>query len=61
MFAGIKHFVREEDGAAGVEYALLLTLVAVVLVSVGAGMGTSVRTILNAIAAGLSTAATAAG
>lgn len=31
MFKGVKRFVREEDGAAGVEYALLLVMVALVL------------------------------
>ena len=31
MFAGIKRFVREEEGAAGVEYALLLTICAVII------------------------------
>ncbi len=35
MFDGIKHFAQEEDGAAGIEYALLLAFVALVMVTAG--------------------------
>lgn len=50
MFEGIKRFVREEDGAAGVEYALLLTFVAMVMVGFGTQVKAAVGNIWTAIA-----------
>jgi len=61
MFDGIKRFIREEDGAAGVEYALLLTLVAIVIIAVGAGFNGSVTALFNNVGNALQAAATAAG
>jgi len=61
MFDGIKRFVREEDGAAGVEYALLLCLVAVVIAGFVTAMSGSVNTIFTAIKTGLANGAAAAG
>ena len=57
MKAMIKRFVREEDGAAGVEYALLLAFVALVMVASGGTVKTAVGAIWSAIATQLSTAA----
>ncbi len=57
MKAMIKRFVREEDGAAGVEYALLLAFVALVMVTYGTTVKTAVGAIWNTIATQLSTAA----
>lgn len=57
MFEGIKRFVREEDGAAGVEYALLLAFVALVMVTYGTQVKTAVGTIWNNIATSLTNAA----
>ncbi|MGO4279405.1 Flp family type IVb pilin [Cupriavidus sp. KB_39] len=56
MFDGIKRFVREEDGAAGVEYALLLAFVALVMVTYGTTVKTAVGTIWNSIATALAAA-----
>ncbi|MBV8272507.1 MAG: Flp family type IVb pilin [Cupriavidus sp.] len=61
MFDDIKRFVREEDGAAGVEYALLLCLVAVVIATFVAALSGDVRTIFNAIQTGLNAGAAAVG
>ncbi|ANH71474.1 Flp family type IVb pilin [Ralstonia insidiosa] len=57
MKAMIKRFVREEDGAAGVEYALLLAFVALVMVASGGTVKTAVGAIWSTIATQLSTAA----
>lgn len=57
MKAMIKRFVREEDGAAGVEYALLLAFVALVMVTYGGNVKAAVGSIWNTIANQLSTAA----
>ncbi|SDC51286.1 MULTISPECIES: Flp family type IVb pilin [unclassified Cupriavidus] len=56
MFNGIKRFVREEDGAAGVEYALLLAFVALVMVTYGGTVKTAVGTIWNSVATALAAA-----
>jgi len=61
MFDDIKRFVREEDGAAGVEYALLLCLVAVVIATFVAALSGDVKTIFNAIQTGLNAGAAAVG
>lgn len=42
-----KRFVRQEDGLAVTEYALLLALVAVVVVGIVRTFGTSVKTIFT--------------
>ncbi len=57
MKAMIKRFVREEDGAAGVEYALLLAFVALALLASGPTLKTAVGAIWSNIANQLSTAA----
>jgi len=57
MFDDIKRFVREEDGAAGVEYALLLAFVALVMVGFGTQVKTAVGNIWTAIANALTAAA----
>nr|WP_316157618.1 Flp family type IVb pilin [Cupriavidus sp. BIC8F] len=57
MFQGIKNFVREEDGAAGIEYALLLAFVALVMVAAATTVKDSVRTIWTSINTALAGAA----
>ncbi len=48
---GIKRFLRDEEGANGVEYALLAGLIAVAFI-VGAGLlGTNLNTFFNQLAA----------
>jgi len=61
MFDGIKRFVREEDGAAGVEYALLLCLVAIVIATFAGTLSGAATRIFTAIQNGLNSAAPAAG
>ncbi|WP_370649089.1 Flp family type IVb pilin [Cupriavidus sp. EM10] len=57
MFDGIKRFAQEEDGAAGVEYALLLAFVALCMVAVGPAVKAAVTKIWNSISTNLTTAA----
>ncbi len=49
----LKKFFRDESGAAGVEYGLLVALIAAVIVTVVASLGTTLQTafctVLNAI------------
>ncbi len=57
MFEGIKRFAREEDGAAGIEYALLLAFVALCMVTAGPLIKTAVTTIWTNIQTALTAAA----
>lgn len=56
MIQGIKQFVQEEDGASGVEYALLLAMVALVIAGVFTGVSGSIKTIWTNIQTNLATA-----
>jgi pilus assembly protein Flp/PilA len=51
----IKHFMQEEDGAAAVEYGLLVALIAAVIVGTVTTLGTQINnaftTIVNALPA----------
>lgn len=42
IFAGIKRFIRDEEGAAAVEYGLLAALIAVVVVVAVSAVGSEV-------------------
>ncbi|MCP3023408.1 Flp family type IVb pilin [Cupriavidus basilensis] len=53
MFEDIKRFAYEEDGAAGVEYALLLTIAAVVIAAAGVVLGPLVKATFNSVITGL--------
>nr|WP_315592581.1 Flp family type IVb pilin [uncultured Cupriavidus sp.] len=57
MFDGIKRFAQEEDGAAGIEYALLLAFVALCMVAAGPAVKTAVTKIWTTIQTALTTAA----
>ncbi|WP_411859805.1 Flp family type IVb pilin [Cupriavidus pauculus] len=58
MFEGIKRFAHEEDGAAGIEYALLLAFVALCMVAAGPAIETAVTTIWTRIQTALTAAST---
>lgn len=55
----ITKFLREEEGAAAVEYGLLVALIAAVIVAVVATLGSKVKagftTVCNALAGGTGT------
>lgn len=57
LFEGIKQFAREEDAAAGVEYALLLAMVALVMAASYSSVSTAVGKIWTAISSDLTAAA----
>ena len=51
LYGGIKRFLKDEQGANGVEYALLAGLIAVAFI-IGAGLlGTNLNTFFTNIAA----------
>jgi pilus assembly protein Flp/PilA len=49
----VRHFVRNEDAATMVEYALMLSLIAVVCIIAVTLIGTNANTIFNNIATNL--------
>ena len=46
----IKRFLKDEEGATMVEYALMLALIAAVCITAVALIGTNANTLFNAIA-----------
>jgi pilus assembly protein Flp/PilA len=50
LLGGIKKFVREEEGATMVEYALMLSLIAIVCIAAVALIGTNAKTLFTNIA-----------
>ena len=50
-------FVRHEEGAASIEYALLAGLIALTIVLAATGVGTSLQGLFAAVSAGLALAA----
>ena len=48
----VRHFVKEESGATAVEYAIMASLIAVVIVAAVQALGASLIPIFNTVAAG---------
>ena len=57
----VRRFLREEEGANGVEYALLAGLIAIVFVVGASALGTSINNFLNTVATCVSDTATCPG
>lgn len=53
----LQGFVRCEDGAASIEYALLAGLIALVIVATTTAVGQSLQRLFGSVSAGLSLAA----
>ena len=43
----IKQFTKRTEGASGIEYAIIVALVALVIVGAGTGLGTKISTIFT--------------
>ena len=52
----VRHFVKDDEAATMVEYALMVALVAVFCVVAVTALGTSVRTVFTSIATSISAA-----
>ncbi|WP_321186912.1 Flp family type IVb pilin [Trinickia soli] len=52
----LERFLRHEDGAAAIEYALLAGLIAMVIVGMMSAVGTSLNVLYGSVVAGLATA-----
>ncbi|HTH77090.1 MAG TPA: Flp family type IVb pilin [Trinickia sp.] len=53
----LQHFLREEDGAAAIEYGLLAGLIAVAIIVTARAVGLSLQAIFTAVSAALDAAA----
>lgn len=60
MRAKLIQFLRDEEGATAIEYALVAAMVALVLVSLIPGVQDAVRGIFNSIVTALTTGAASA-
>lgn len=49
-------FLRRKEGASGIEYAIIVALVALVIVGAGSGLGAKVASVFNSIANKMTTA-----
>ncbi len=56
LYSAIQRFVRDEEGVTAIEYALIASLIAVVIITAvrltGTAVDTTFRTICNALASG---------
>lgn len=46
-------FCKEEEGASGIEYAIVAAMVAVVIITFGTGIGDGITSIFNKVVTGL--------
>ncbi len=57
----ISQFINDESGATAIEYGLIAALIAVVIISAVTALGTTIKTKFEAVTAGMTGAAPAAG
>jgi len=50
MLNQIMRFVKEEDGATAVEYGLMVSLIAAVIITAVTAIGTNLTTVFNGVA-----------
>ena len=49
MIKSVREFFRNESGATAIEYALIASLIAVVIITAVQGLGTKVSTVFNEV------------
>ena len=54
LYAGIKRFIRDEEGVTAIEYALIASLIAVVIIGAVSLVGQDVDLTFNKVANALS-------
>jgi len=55
LYLGVQRFVSDEEGVTAIEYALIASLIAVVIITAVALVGTNITAVFNDIAAHLTT------
>ncbi|HLW92767.1 MAG TPA: Flp family type IVb pilin [Roseiarcus sp.] len=53
MFSSLKKFVRNESGATAIEYGLIASLIAVVIIATVSTLGNKLSTTFNEVASNL--------
>lgn len=56
VYVQTQTFLQRKDGASGIEYAIIVALVALVIVAAGSGLGAKVASVFNSIANKMTTA-----
>lgn len=57
----VRAFIKREDGASAIEYALIAGLIAVVIITAVTALGTDVASVFEAISTGLEKATPGGG
>ncbi|GAA0281161.1 MULTISPECIES: Flp family type IVb pilin [Pseudomonas] len=55
LYVQAQLFFKREEGASGIEYAIIVALVALVIVGAGAGLGDKIKSIFDSIATKMTT------
>jgi pilus assembly protein Flp/PilA len=61
MFTLVKQFLKDEDGAAAIEYALIAALIAMAIVVGATALGGSINAFFDSISGALDAVVTSAG
>jgi pilus assembly protein Flp/PilA len=61
LYSGIQRFIRDEEGVTAIEYALIASLIAVVIIVAVRAVGTDVNATFQYIADQLSTPGSGSG
>lgn len=55
LYVQTQLFFKRKEGASGIEYAIIVALVALVIVGAGAGLGDKIKSIFDSIATKMTT------
>ncbi|RQH08379.1 Flp family type IVb pilin [Paraburkholderia dinghuensis] len=50
FFAGVKRFIKDEDGVTAIEYGLIAALIAIAIIAGVKAIGSNLSTVFNDIA-----------
>ena len=57
LIAGLKHFIKDEEGVTAIEYGLIAALIAVVIITAVALIGNNLNKVFDCVAKTLANAA----
>lgn len=53
LYIQLQLFVQRKEGASAIEYVIIVTIVALVILGVGTNLGTKIMNVFSSVAAGL--------
>jgi len=53
MYIQLQLFVQRKEGASAIEYVIIVTIVALVILGMGTNLGTKITNVFSSVAAGL--------